>query len=64
MAKKMDGKTTLVWIKAGSGASLKLLKDKKVDMVTVHAPQAEKQAVKEGWATHRTLITGNRSSRR
>ena len=56
---KMDGKTTLVWIKAGSGASLKLLKDKKVDMIMVHAPKAEEQAVKDGWATHRTLIGSN-----
>jgi len=58
-SEEMGGKTTLNWIKAGSGASLKLLQGKKVDMVMVHAPQAEKQAVKEGWATHRTLIGSN-----
>jgi len=58
-SEKMDGKTTLTWIKAGSGASLKLLKEKKVDMIMVHAPKAEKQALKEGWATHRTLIGSN-----
>lgn len=51
--------TTLQWKKAGSGASLKLLKDKAVDMVMVHAPAAEKKAVKEGWATHRVLIGSN-----
>jgi len=55
----MGGKTTLVWIKAGSGKSLQLLKDKKVDMIMVHAPKAEKQAVKDGWATKRTLLGSN-----
>jgi tungstate transport system substrate-binding protein len=53
------GKTTLCWQKAGSGESLKLLKDKKVDMIMVHAPAAEKKAVEEGWATKRTLIGSN-----
>jgi tungstate transport system substrate-binding protein len=51
--------TTLIWKKAGSGESLKMLKDKEVDMIMVHAPAAEKQAVKEGWATQRTLIGSN-----
>lgn len=51
--------TSLCWKKAGSGASLKLLKEKKVDMVMVHAPDAEKQAVQEGWAINRTLIGSN-----
>jgi tungstate transport system substrate-binding protein len=51
--------TALCWKKAGSGASLKLLKEKKVDMVMVHAPAAEKQAVQEGWAIKRTLIGSN-----
>jgi tungstate transport system substrate-binding protein len=53
------GKTTMCWRKAGSGASLKLLKDKKVDMIMVHAPAAEKKAIEEGWATNRTLIGSN-----
>jgi tungstate transport system substrate-binding protein len=35
------------------------LKDKKVDMIMVHAPAAEKQAVQEGWATKATLIGSN-----
>lgn len=52
-------KASLCWVKAGSGASLKLLKDKKVDMIMVHAPAAEKKAVTEGWATKRTLIGSN-----
>jgi tungstate transport system substrate-binding protein len=52
-------KTTLCWKKNGSGASLKLLKAKDVDMIMVHAPAAEKQAVSEGWATRRTLIGSN-----
>jgi tungstate transport system substrate-binding protein len=51
--------TTMCWKKAGSGASLKLLKNKEVDMVMVHAPAAEKQAVAEGWAVKRTLIGSN-----
>lgn len=51
--------TTLQWKKAGSGASLKLLKGKKVDVIMVHAPAAEKKAVEEGWATHRTLLGSN-----
>jgi tungstate transport system substrate-binding protein len=55
-----EGKdTSMCWVKAGSGASLKLLKDKGVDMIMVHAPEAEKKAVEEGWATKRTLIGSN-----
>ena len=51
--------TTLCWIKAGTGDSLKLLKEKSVDMIMVHAPDAEKKAVSDGWATKRTLIGSN-----
>jgi hypothetical protein len=58
-AKEQGGKTSLHWIKAGSGASLQLLKDKKVDMIMVHAPKAEKKAMDEAWATKRTLIGSN-----
>jgi tungstate transport system substrate-binding protein len=50
---------TLCWVKAGSGASLKLLKEKAVDMIMVHAPAAEKKAVEEGWAIDRTLLGSN-----
>jgi tungstate transport system substrate-binding protein len=57
--KTMQGRITLQWVKAGSGKSLQLLKDKKVDMIMVHAPAAEKQAVQEGWAKDRTLIGSN-----
>jgi tungstate transport system substrate-binding protein len=57
--KAMQGRITLQWIKAGSGKSLQLLKDKKVDLIMVHAPAAEQKAVKEGWATDRTLIGSN-----
>ena len=57
--KAMRGQITLQWVKAGSGESLQLLKDKKVDMIMVHAPKAEQQAVQEGWATDRTLIGSN-----
>jgi tungstate transport system substrate-binding protein len=52
----------MVWFKAGSGKSLQLLKDKKVDMIMVHAPAAEKKAVEDGWATKRTLIGSNEFS--
>jgi tungstate transport system substrate-binding protein len=55
--KKHD--TSMCWQKAGSGKSLKLLKAKKVDMVMVHAPAAEKNAVKEGWAIKRALLGSN-----
>lgn len=61
LADKFNAKhnTSICWQKAGSGASLKLLKNKKVDIVMVHAPAAEKKAVKEGWASKRTLIGSN-----
>lgn len=51
--------TTMCWVKAGSGKSLKLLKAKEVDAIMVHAPAAEKAAVKEGWAVKRSLIGSN-----
>lgn len=57
--RQMHGQTALQWIKAGSGKSLQLLQDKKVDMIMVHAPAAEKRAVQEGWATDRTLLGSN-----
>ena len=49
----------LVWIKAGSGASLNLLKTGQVDMIMVHAPDAVNKAIADGWATNRTLIGSN-----
>jgi len=45
--------------KAGSGDSLQLLKTGQVDIIMVHAPEAEQQAVKEGWALNRTYVGGN-----
>jgi len=56
-AKKADAR--LDWVKAGSGESLTYLKAKKVDMIMVHAPAAEKKAVAEGWAQGRVLIGSN-----
>ena len=50
---------SMCWRKAGSGESLKLLKDKQVDMIMVHAPAAERKAIEEGWATKRILIGSN-----
>jgi len=55
--KKYD--TSICWIKAGSGKSLKLLNAKQADLIMVHAPAAEKKAVQEGWAIKRTLIGSN-----
>ena len=49
----------LIWIKAGSGASLNLLKTAQVDMIMVHAPDAVNKAIADGWATNRTLIGSN-----
>lgn len=51
--------TTICWVKAGSGESLELLKQKKADVAIVHAPSSEKQAVMEGWAAYRTLVGSN-----
>ncbi|MGH8773157.1 MAG: substrate-binding domain-containing protein, partial [Burkholderiales bacterium] len=51
--------STLCWKKAGSGESLKLLKDKSVDMIMVHAPAAANKAVEEGWAANKRLIGSN-----
>ena len=47
------------WLKRGSGASLQALKEGLVDVVMVHAPQAEKEAVEQGWAANRTLLGSN-----
>jgi tungstate transport system substrate-binding protein len=51
--------STLLWIKAGSGESLKMFKEKTVDLIMSHSPGAEQKAVAEGWATQRTLIGSN-----
>ncbi len=50
---------TMIWFKAGTGQSLSLLKEKKVDMVMVHAPAQVAKALQEGWATEKTLIGSN-----
>ncbi len=54
-----EKKATLCWVKAGSGDSLRMLKEKEVDAIMVHAPAAEKQAVQQGWAIKPTLIGSN-----
>lgn len=61
IAEKFSAKNDAVmcWVKAGSGKSLQLLKNKEVDIIMVHAPAAEKKAVEEGWAIKRTLIGSN-----
>jgi tungstate transport system substrate-binding protein len=52
-------KTRVLWYKAGSGRSLELLHRKEVDVVMVHAPQAEQIAVSQGWAVRRMLVGSN-----
>jgi tungstate transport system substrate-binding protein len=54
-----EADATLVWVKAGTGQSLKLLKEKKVDMAMVHAPAQVDQAIAEGWAVGKKLIGSN-----
>ena len=54
-----EAEASLCWVKAGSGKSFHLLQKKKVDVILVHAPEAEKKAVQEGWATRRTLLGYN-----
>lgn len=49
----------MVWVKAGTGQSLELLRARKVDMVMVHAPAQVDKAIAEGWATGKTLIGSN-----
>lgn len=56
-ADKADAK--VLWYKAGSGRSLELLRGKVADMVMAHAPQAEQNAVRKGWAVRRTLVGYN-----
>lgn len=54
-----ENNAKMCWVKAGSGDSIKLLKEKKVDMIMVHAPAAEKKAISDGWATNHKLIGSN-----
>jgi tungstate transport system substrate-binding protein len=54
-----EADATLVWIKAGTGQSMQLLKERKVDMAMVHAPAQVDKAVVDGWATGKTLIGSN-----
>ncbi|MBK9081272.1 MAG: substrate-binding domain-containing protein [Rhizobiales bacterium] len=56
-AKKSDAR--IVWFRAGSGAAMKLLQERKVDMALAHAPAAERKAVADGWATGRRLFGSN-----
>jgi len=51
--------TAVCWIKAGTGESLDLLKQGRADVIMVHAPEAEKRAVREGWAADRRPIGSN-----
>lgn len=56
-ARRADAR--MIWVKAGTGVSLKLLQEKKVDMVMVHAPAQVDKAIKDGWATGKKLIGSN-----
>ena len=55
----MKNNCRIRWIKRGSGASLNALKSGEADVIMVHAPETEIEAVKAGWAADRTLIGGN-----
>lgn len=50
---------TVTWYKAGSGQAMRLLEERKVDMVLAHAPTAERKALANGWAMGRNLIGSN-----
>ena len=50
---------TVIWYKAGSGQAMRLLQERKVDMVLAHAPPAERKAVADGWVKGRNLIGSN-----
>lgn len=54
-----ENNATVLWFKAGSGAAMKMLAARQVDMALAHAPAAERQAVADGWATGRRLIGSN-----
>ena len=54
-----ENNATVVWFKAGSGAGMRLRRERKVDMIMAHAPPAERKAVADGWATGRALIGSN-----
>jgi tungstate transport system substrate-binding protein len=54
-----EANATLVWIKAGTGQSMQLLKERKVDMAMVHAPAQVDKAVVDGWAVGKMLIGSN-----
>jgi tungstate transport system substrate-binding protein len=49
----------IYWLKKGSGASLKALKEGRAELAMVHAPAAEEEALEQGWATTRTLVGSN-----
>ncbi len=49
----------MLWVKAGTGQSMKLLQERKVDMAMVHAPAAVAKALQDGWATGKKLIGSN-----
>lgn len=57
---KYEHQVQIEWYRAGSGKALNMLREGQVDLVLVHAPAAEQQAVVDGWAGYRTLIGGNR----
>jgi len=54
-----DNSCRINWVKKGSGAALALMKAGECDLVLVHAPEAERKAVREGWAARRTLLGSN-----
>lgn len=54
-----ENNAKICWKKAGTGEAFKLLKEKQADLIMVHDPKGEKDAVTNGWAIKRTLIGSN-----
>ena len=56
---KTDTGIVLQWVAVGTGKALTLGKNCDVDVLMVHAPDAEKQFVRDGYAVMRRLIMYN-----
>jgi len=52
-------KCKLEVIMAGSGKAIKLLREGEVDVIMVHAKQAEEQCIEEGFGVNRRLVAHN-----
>ena len=52
-------KCTIEVIKAGSGKAINLLREGKVDVIMVHAKEAEEKLIQDGYGVNRRLIAHN-----